>query len=194
MSDYKTHHWRERTMKPTRGMNPIQKLQRFLLTAFSDAKVTLDEPLATGGVWSMNVFLPDYHLAVAWQTGKGFGVVSDDEHGYGEGAHEVFEDLEQALPRIVKLLAHKLTSVPPRQVRLRELREELGLSQEELGKRLGKRQASVSRTESRSDFHVSTLLDFAEAFGARLVVKMVFPDATERELKLDGERKLEAVS
>ena len=98
MSNYKKHHWLERTMKPTRGMNPIQKLQRFLLTAFSDAKVTLDEPLVADGVWSMNVFLPDYHLAVAWQTGKGFGVVSDDEHGYGEGAHEVFEDLEQALP------------------------------------------------------------------------------------------------
>ena len=28
--------------------------------------------------------------------------------------------------------------------------------------------------------------------GARLVVKMVFPDATERELRLDGELKLEA--
>lgn len=174
-------------------MNQIQKLQRFLLTAFSDAKVTLDEPLMADGVWSMNVFLFDYHLAVAWQTGKGFGVVSDDAHGYGEGAHEVFEDFDHALPRIVKLLTYKLASVPPRQVRLKELREELGLSQEELGKRLGKRQASVSRTESRSDFHVSTLLDFAKAFGARLVVKMVFPDSTERELKLDGELKLEVV-
>jgi len=172
-------------------MNPIQKLQRFLLTAFSDAKVTLDEPLVNDGVWSMNVFLPHYHLAVAWQAGKGFGVVSDDEHGYGEGAHEVFEDLDQALPRIVKLLTCRLTSVAPPQVRLKELREELGLSQEELGKRLGKRQASVSRTEARSDFHVSTLRDFAKAFGAKLVVKMVFPDATERELKLDGDLKLE---
>jgi len=174
-------------------MNQIQKLQRFLLTAFSDAKVTLDEPLVANGVWSMNVFIPNYHLAIAWQTGKGFGVVSDDEHGYGEGAHEVFKDLEQALPRIVKLVTCKLTSVPPRQVGLKELREERGLSQEELGRRLGKRQASVSRTESRSDFHMSTLREFAKALGATLVVKMVFPDATERELKLDGELKLEAV-
>lgn len=175
-------------------MNPIQKLQRFLLAAFSDAKVTLDEPFHADGVWSMNVFLPDYHVAIVWQVGKGFGVVSDDEHGYGEGAHEVFEDLDQALPRIVKLLTCKLTSVPPRQVGLKELREERGLSQEELGKRLGKRQASVSRTESRSDFHVSTLREFAKALGAMLVVKMVFPDSTERELKLDGELKLEAMS
>jgi DNA-binding XRE family transcriptional regulator len=168
------------------GMNQIQKLQRFLLAVFSTARVTLDEPLAPEGVWSMNVYLPDYHLGIAWQTGKGFGVVSDDNHGYGEGAHEVFEDLDEALPRIVKLLMYKLDSVPPRPVRLKEVREELGLSQEELGKRLGKRQASVSRTESRSDFHVSTLLDFAKAFGARLVVKMVFPDATERELELEA--------
>jgi hypothetical protein len=33
---------------------------------------------------------------------------------------------------------------------------------------------------------VSTLLDFAKAFGARLVVKMVFPDATEKELELEA--------
>ncbi|MHC5542670.1 hypothetical protein ACYOEI_30965 [Singulisphaera rosea] len=57
-------------------MNPIQKLQRFLLTAFSDAKVTLDEPLVAEGVWSMNVFLSEYHLAAALQVGRGFGVVS----------------------------------------------------------------------------------------------------------------------
>lgn len=173
-------------------MNPVQKLQRFILTAFSSARVTLDEPIVPDGVWSMNVFLPDYHLAIAWQSARGFGVVSDDSHGYGEGAHEVFNDLDEALPRIVRLLVYKLGSVPPPPVRLKEVREELGLSQEELGKRLGKRQTSVSRTESRSDFYVSTLLDFAQAFGARLVVKMVFPDATEKELKLDGEFKLEA--
>jgi len=174
-------------------MNPIQKMQRFLLSAFSSGRITLDEPLVKDGVWSLNVFLPDYHLAVAWQVDKGLGVVSDDSHGYGEGADEAFEDLDRALPRVVQLLTYRLATVPPRPVRLKELREELGLSQEELGRRLGKKQASISRAESRSDFHVSTLKDIAEALGAKLVVKMVFPDATERELQLDGEIKLEAV-
>lgn len=165
-------------------MNPIQKLQRFLLSVFSDAKITLDEPLHAGGVWSMNVFLSDYHLAIAWQEGKGFGVVSDDEHGYGEAADEVFGDYEQALPRIVKLLVHRFDTVPPRPVRLKELREKLGLSQEEVGSRIGKKQASISRTEARTDYHVSTLLDYARALRARLVVKMVFQDKTEQELEL----------
>jgi DNA-binding transcriptional regulator YiaG len=171
-------------------MNAIQKMQRFLLIVFSNARITLDEPLVKGGVWSLNVFLSDFHLAVTWQEKKGFGIVSDDSHGYGEGADEVFDHLDGALPRVVKLLTHKVATVPPRQVRLKELREEIGVSQEELGRRLGKKQASVSRTESRSDFHVSTLQEFAHALGARLVVKMVFSDATERELKLDSEMSL----
>jgi len=172
-------------------MNQIQKMQRFLLSAFSTARITLDEPLVKAGVWSLNVFLTDYHLAVVWQADKGFGIVSDDAHGYGEGADEVFEDLDRALPRVVQLLTYKLATFPPRPVRLKEMREELGLSQEELGRRLGKKQASISRAEARSDFHVSTLKDIAEALGARLVVKMVFPDASERELRLDGEIKSE---
>lgn len=66
----------------------------------SRARITLDEPIIKNEIWSLNVFLPDYHLAVAWQTNKGFGIVSDDSHGYGEGADEVYEDLESALPRV----------------------------------------------------------------------------------------------
>ena len=61
----------------------------------------------------MNVFLPDYHLAIAWQAGRGFGIVSDDDHGYGEGADEIFDELEQALPRVVQLLAYRLATAPP---------------------------------------------------------------------------------
>ncbi len=175
-------------------MNAIQQMQRFLLNTFSHARITLDEPLAQQGVWSLNVFLHGYHLAVVWRVDQGFGVVSDESHGYGEGADEVFDGLDGALPRVVQLLAQRLATVPPQAVRLKELREELGLSQEEVGRRLGTKQASISRAEARTDFHVSTLQKLAEAFGARLVVKMVFPDASERELKLDGVLPLEAAS
>ena len=172
------------------GMNEIQQMQRFLLKVFSKARITLDEPIIKNGVWSLNVFLPDYHLAVAWQTKKGFGIVSDDSHGYGEGADEVYEDLDSALPRVIQLLSERLVTVPPPAVKLKDLREELGLSQEEVARRLGKKQASISRAEARTDYHVSTLKEIAEAMGGKLIVKMVFPDATERELKLDGKLEL----
>src|SRR5271166_2136864 len=113
-------------MKRGVGMNAIQKMQRFLLNVFSNARITLDEPLVKDGVWSLNVFLTDYHLAIAWLAGKGFGMVSNDAHGYGEGADEVFDDLDRALPRVVQLLTYRLATVPPQAVRLKDLREELG--------------------------------------------------------------------
>jgi len=168
-------------------INEIQRMQRILQGVFPTARVNLDEPLRKTGVWALDVFLPDYHLAIAWQAKKGFGLVSDETHGYGEGADEVFDDLDNALPRIVHLLNCKRPTVPPQSVRLKDIRAELGLSQEEMGKRLGKKQGAISRQESRSDCHVSTLTEYVKALGCELVVKVVLPDATERELKLDEE-------
>lgn len=168
-------------------VNEIQRMQRILQKEFPTARVDLDEPLRKAGVWALDVFLPDYHLAIAWQAKKGFGLVADETHGYGEGADEVFDDLDNALPRVLNLLNCKRPTVPPQSVRLKDIREELGLSQEEVAKRLGKKQGAISRQESRSDCHVSTLTDYVKALGCELVVKVVLPDATERELKLDEE-------
>jgi DNA-binding XRE family transcriptional regulator len=135
-------------------------------------------------VWTLDVFLRDYHLAVVWQTRKGFGIVSDASHGYGEGADEVYADLSTALPRVIELVSNRRSTVPPEAVRLKELREQRGLSQEEVARRLGKKQASISRTEARSDFLVSTLQEIAQGLGGKLVMKIVFPDR-EMELKVE---------
>ncbi|MBP9091943.1 helix-turn-helix transcriptional regulator [bacterium] len=173
-----------KTASKSTEMNEIRHMQRFLTRSFPAARITVDQPLAKRGVWSLDLFLPDYHLAVAWQKGKGFGIVSNATHGYGEGADEVYETLENALPRIVELVASRRPTVPPEAVRLKELREQRGLSQEEIARRLGSKQASISRAEARSDFLLSTLKKYAEALGATLVVKVVFPDC-EMELKLE---------
>lgn len=165
-------------------INEIREMQLFLMRAFPDAKITIDEPRNISGVWTLDLFLSDYHLVVAWQKARGFGLVSSDSHAYGEGADEVHDSLESALPRVIELVANRRPTTPPEAVRLKELREQCGLSQEELARRLGSKQASISRTEARTDFLLSTLKKHAEALGATLVVKMVFSDASEKELKL----------
>jgi hypothetical protein len=164
--------------------NEIRQLQRFLVRAFPSARIEVDEPLLKRGVWTLDVFLRDYHLAVVWQTRKGFGIVSDASHGFGEGADEVYADLSTALPRVIELVSNRRSTVPPEAVRLKELREQRGLSQEEVARRLGKKQASISRTEARSDFLVSTLQEIAQGLGGKLVMKIVFPDR-EMELKVE---------
>ncbi|MBX3076430.1 helix-turn-helix domain-containing protein [Candidatus Obscuribacterales bacterium] len=180
-----------RTACKTLEMNEIRQAQLFLTKAFPTAKITLDEPLVKSGVWSLDLFLPDYHLVVAWQDGKGFGIVSNDMHAYGEGADEVFETLDSVIPRIIELVATRRPTAPPEAIRLKELREQRGLSQEEVARRLGRKQASISRMEARLDFLVSTLQEIARGLGGRLVVKMVFPDNSEKELKCGEQVKLE---
>jgi DNA-binding XRE family transcriptional regulator len=108
--------------------------------------------------------------------------VANESHGYGEGADEAYDTLKDALLRCVELVANRRQTTPPPAIRLKNLREQRGLSQEEVARRLGKKQASISKVEARSDLLVSTLQEIAHGLGGRLVVTMVFPDS-ERELQ-----------
>lgn len=65
-----------------------------------------------------------------------------------------------------------------REIRLTELRNALGISQDELGQLLKRKQAAVSRLERRSDMHVSTLREFVKALGGRLELIASFPDGS----------------
>lgn len=65
-----------------------------------------------------------------------------------------------------------------KEIRLTELRNVLGVSQDELGQLLKRKQAAISRLERRSDMHVSTLREFVKALGGRLELIASFPDGS----------------
>jgi transcriptional regulator with XRE-family HTH domain len=65
-----------------------------------------------------------------------------------------------------------------KEMRLAELRSALGVSQDELGRLLERKQAAISRLERRSDMHVSTLREFVKALGGRLELIASFPDGS----------------
>lgn len=62
-------------------------------------------------------------------------------------------------------------------IELNELRKARKLTQEDLARRLGTRQANVSKLERRTDVRVSTLRDVVEAMGGELRITAHFPDA-----------------
>lgn len=62
-------------------------------------------------------------------------------------------------------------------IELNELRRARRLTQEELARRLGIRQANVSKLERRKDVRVSTLREVIEAMGGELRITAHFPDA-----------------
>ncbi len=63
---------------------------------------------------------------------------------------------------------------------LAELRRHAGMTQEELAAALGIRQPSLSKIESQSDMHVSTLRNLIEALGGRLEIIAHMPGGDVR--------------
>jgi DNA-binding XRE family transcriptional regulator len=62
--------------------------------------------------------------------------------------------------------------------KLRELREQQGVTQAALAERLGTTQTNVSRIEHERDTYLSTLADYVAALGGHLEINAVFPDET----------------
>ena len=65
---------------------------------------------------------------------------------------------------------------------LQELRQALALSQEQMARTLGIKQASVSKLERRTDMYIQTLRNYIEAMGGQLEVIAKFPGG---EVKID---------
>lgn len=89
-----------------------------------------------------------------------------------------FKTLRDKMPPYARARSDKLAAEMRADIRLTELRTALGLSQEELGRLLKRKQSAISRLESRSDMHVSTLRDFVAALGGRLEIIARFPDGS----------------
>lgn len=167
-------------------MNQIEVMRNALACMFPQAETTVLKPRHANGFWSMDVRTPEgYHLVIDWCADSGFGVTSDPEHGYGEPADEHYKEFGPALMRSIKLIKNTAETVPPYAVRIKELRQKLKLSQEEVARRMGVNQAAVSKLEAREDTHVGTLQNYIRALGGRLVMRAAF-DELDKEIELVG--------
>lgn len=89
-----------------------------------------------------------------------------------------FKNLRDKMSPRAQDLSKSIATDLRHEIRLTELRSALGVSQEELGQLLKKKQAAISRFERRSDMHISTLREFITALGGRLEIIASFPDGS----------------
>ena len=73
-------------------------------------------------------------------------------------------------------IATRTSELIEEEATLRQLRDVRQRSQEEIAKRLGVKQAAVSKLERRTDMYVSTLRSLIEAMGGELDIVARFPD------------------
>ena len=83
-------------------------------------------------------------------------------------------------------------AIAKRHMALRELREARSRTQVAMARRLGVKQVSISRLESRSDPRLSTLEKYIDAMGGRLHLIVEFPEQEPVELKGIGRPKKSA--
>jgi len=81
-----------------------------------------------------------------------------------------------AAQRKARRLSEKLLA----NIEMTQLRETLKVTQSELAQRLKVTQTAVSRMESRTDMHLSTLRSYIRALGGEVEVHAVFGDRTVR--------------
>jgi DNA-binding XRE family transcriptional regulator len=167
---------------------PIESLESKLRTRFPEASFELDRPKSRTGVWYLDVRRDTHPVIIQWQHGKGFGVSSSSELGYGEGPDEVYLEEEAAYGRVVSLLLSGTFTSSPEAVRLRELRKERGISQAELAELLRKQQGEVSKIERRKDVKLSTLRDYVRSVGGTLEILARMPGGVVRAIELDDEQ------
>lgn len=162
----------------------IRTLRDKLVRRFPKAVVQLDEAATATGASLLDVRANGHSVTIEWRKRDGFGVSSRPDVAYGEGVDETYESEEDAFKRVVALLLSRTkTSLPPN-VRLRDLRESMGISQTQLAKRMRIQQASVSKIEQGRDMRVSTLRSLVAALGGELAITARFPDGNERRLDL----------
>jgi DNA-binding Xre family transcriptional regulator len=163
-------------------MNPVQKLEKVIRKSFPAASCALDAPEKLAGSWFLDIRLADYWLNVEWQQKRGFGLTARNDVVYGEGADEAYPDFGPAVRRVLGLLEHKAATSPRLADQLRKIRLKRSLTQEELAKRLGIKQSSVSRLEGRGEnIGLRKLQELIAAMGGQLSVHVVYPEGGEAD-------------
>ncbi len=84
--------------------NPIERIEHALRARFPAAELELDAAETRTGGWFLDARLAGHHVVVEWRLDRGFGITSDSELAYGEGADELFTDEGAALSRAIELL------------------------------------------------------------------------------------------
>ena len=123
----------------------IDELIELIRDRFPTAKLNLDPAQTATGSSFLDIEIGSYALNVEWRPEHGFGLTSASEIVYGEGASETYPDVGSASRRVLRLLATQTETAPPFGERLRKIRLERRLTQDDVARRLGVRQPAVSR-------------------------------------------------
>lgn len=107
-----------------------------------------------------------------------------------------FKDMmrELFMPKERATIRRTAAGIAKRHLALRELRQARNRTQVSMAKRLGVKQVSISRLESREDPRLSTLTRYIDAMGGQLHLIVEFPEHEPVLLRNVGKTRAKAKS
>lgn len=152
--------------------NAINELLDRLRNDFPSIECAVDRPRDSDGVWWIDLRRDDLELTIQWSSKQGFGLFTDEEVGFGDLPTEIFRDTDFAARRIAQLLRKE---GDPLAMTVGDLRGVLDVTQHELARKAGVRQASVSKFERRDSVKLDTLAQYVSALGGVAWTNVHFP-------------------
>jgi hypothetical protein len=155
-------------------MTTMERFMEHLRERVSEAKLELDRPEQGGGSWWLDASMGRRALTIEWAPSMGFGVSSLPGEGFGEGPDEFYDDEEEALARVERLLRSGGRTKHAAQMALKRLREACHVSQTELAHRMKMTQGAVSKLERSPNPSVTVLREWVRALGGDLEIRATF--------------------
>ena len=152
-------------------MNAPELLRKKVSELIPDAIIAIDAAtLPSGNSW-IDISSNDQSLTVEYSPSLGFGLDSSNEDSIGSGPDEIYRNIDSLLKRInMILIEHRVD------IMLKEVRELLGKTQQEVSLLSGQKQPSISKLESRMDMQISSIERFVTSLGGTLEIKAHFAE------------------
>ena len=159
-------------------MISLDRLLQSVRQRFPKADINTHEPALAEGVWFIDVSIGDAIAVIEWSLARDVVGLSTPSEAYGTGPDETYTTAEEVCLRLDDILLRGEATQPPEEVVLRELRQQCGLSQEDMARLLGVQQPAISKFERRLDVPISALQRWVQALGGALTVLVRLPHKT----------------
>jgi DNA-binding XRE family transcriptional regulator len=154
----------------------LRTFQDLVLKKAPEARLSVDAPADSDGIWFVDIQLRKKRVALEFRPKAGFALYRSKSE-FGEGPTEIYRTAELAARRVIRIVTGSEVNG---EFTLKDLRDLYELTQEDLAKKIGVKQAAVSRFEKRREVKLGTLSDAIKAIGGRLEVRAVFKDSDIR--------------
>lgn len=152
-------------------MKTPKEIQMAVSRLVPEAAISLDESeTSTGSSW-LDIRFKNQLITIECRPSLGFGFYSSSDNSFGLGPDEIYRNEDSLFRRITMFLFERKYNI-----KLKELRELLDITQGDLSTSSGQKQPSISKLENRNDMQLSSIENFVKALGGSLEIKVHFDE------------------